>query len=551
MNTKDDFSEYYQELLDGQYDCVDRIVLNAYFGFAQSPGGFRMWWRNLFGSDEKLDQAHMARMAGDFVRRVRGYAKKHQVPMINVPAGERKDDYWEHYRPKEAGFKGVFLILIGRAPGPVWSVDRYKGRIMKLYRPKKWPYVNHVYFHIMDPDWGHMIVRMCMYPPFGSQIILNGHEWVECQARKQGVPINKTGNCFVEGTDFRALEHVAKAVRKASVIGQLIRACDRWVYSSCLCFGLSQTEQARTGFRYQYSVFQLENSRNLLFTRGRLMEEVFQKMIDRTRRQIDVKRLKSIFGFQHRPYAKTKRGKEAAPPQMTIERPAYNLTIYKLRWGNLTLKIYDKGGRVLRIEVVAHNVKSLRCGTGMDKWDILLERMTQMLVNFLNTLQAAHVAFLDNETLDALPQPSLQGTRRLAGVDLNRPRIRLAAEALLAMATKPNGFTSSDMLEYMRQRQIPRLQYGQRHLVYDLAKFVAKRLVTHKPRSRYYHIEPKAMRTLSAYLIIREQVLKPVLAGVCHPKIGRPPKNVAPIDQHYMTLIQQLNATLIDLGIAA
>ena len=28
----DGLSELYQELLSGSYDCVDRIVLNAYFG---------------------------------------------------------------------------------------------------------------------------------------------------------------------------------------------------------------------------------------------------------------------------------------------------------------------------------------------------------------------------------------------------------------------------------------------------------------------------------------------------------------------------------------
>jgi hypothetical protein len=180
MNMTDDFSEHYGELLEGQYDCVDRIVFNALFWYAQSPGGFRQWWRDLYGSDETLDRTHMMRMAGDFARRVRGYAKRHRVPLIEVPAGERKDDYWEVHRPQDLHFKGVFLILIGRAPAPVWEVDRYQGKIMKLYRPKKWPYVNHVYFHIMDPDWGHLIVRMCMYPPFGAQIILNGHEWVEC-----------------------------------------------------------------------------------------------------------------------------------------------------------------------------------------------------------------------------------------------------------------------------------------------------------------------------------------------------------------------------------
>ena len=31
MEHIDDFSAYHDELLDGRYDCVDRIVLNGYF----------------------------------------------------------------------------------------------------------------------------------------------------------------------------------------------------------------------------------------------------------------------------------------------------------------------------------------------------------------------------------------------------------------------------------------------------------------------------------------------------------------------------------------
>ena len=49
----------YASLVDGTYDCVDRIVLNAYFRFAQSPAGFRLWWRQLYGTDDDLDNAHL------------------------------------------------------------------------------------------------------------------------------------------------------------------------------------------------------------------------------------------------------------------------------------------------------------------------------------------------------------------------------------------------------------------------------------------------------------------------------------------------------------
>jgi hypothetical protein len=549
--TADDFSSYCDEELEGRYDCVDRIVLNAYYIMGQSAAGFRTWWRQLFGSDETLDRAHITRMAGDFARRLKGAAKKHGIPVVHVPMGERKDEIWKKYLPQSPDFKGVFLILVGRAPAPIWEVARRQGKIVNIFRKEKWPYVNHFYIHLKDPDWGHMIIRMCSYPPFGAQIILNGHEWVASQASRQGVPTHKTDNCFVEGSEYQALEHIAKALRNPSAKGQLFRACDRWVYSSALCFGLSLADQERTNFRYRYSFFQLEYSRNLLFKRGRRLDEIFQQVIERTRGKMDVKRLKTIFGFKHRPCHIQKRGEKAVRLEMTIERPSYNLTVFKLRWGNLVLKLYDKGGRVLRCEAVAHNAKNLRCGTGADKWSILLERLQQMLVEFMNTLQAAHLAFLDDGALEEMAQPARRGNRRLAGLDLNKVRTRSVAEALLALSSRPGGFTAEHLVEQMQTRRNNQSNYGRRQAVYDLAKFTAKELVSHTPRSRCYRISPKSIRALAAYLIIRERVLKPILAGVGCKHQGRPLKNIDPLDQHYLNLRSELFETLKTLGIAA
>jgi len=36
----DGLSDLYQDLLTGSYDCVDRIILNAYFRMGHSPGAF-------------------------------------------------------------------------------------------------------------------------------------------------------------------------------------------------------------------------------------------------------------------------------------------------------------------------------------------------------------------------------------------------------------------------------------------------------------------------------------------------------------------------------
>ena len=73
MQQSDEFSFYHDEMLDGHYGCVDRIVLNGYFPLGQQGGGFRTWWRQITGSDDTLDQSHLQRMAGRFSRRVHAW----------------------------------------------------------------------------------------------------------------------------------------------------------------------------------------------------------------------------------------------------------------------------------------------------------------------------------------------------------------------------------------------------------------------------------------------------------------------------------------------
>jgi hypothetical protein len=45
LERMDDFRQRYAELRTRSYDCVDRIVLNAYHPLGHKPGGFRAWWR--------------------------------------------------------------------------------------------------------------------------------------------------------------------------------------------------------------------------------------------------------------------------------------------------------------------------------------------------------------------------------------------------------------------------------------------------------------------------------------------------------------------------
>src|SRR6202047_2159570 len=62
----DGLSTLYPDLLGGSYDCVDRIVLNAYFRMGHDPGGFRLWWR----ARRLFDRGTQARRCGRIPLRV-------------------------------------------------------------------------------------------------------------------------------------------------------------------------------------------------------------------------------------------------------------------------------------------------------------------------------------------------------------------------------------------------------------------------------------------------------------------------------------------------
>jgi hypothetical protein len=545
----DQFTERYGDLLTGGYDCVDRIVLNAYFPLGHNPGGFRVWWRRWHDdSDESLDNAHLMRLAGRFARRVRAWADAHQVPVIDCKADERKHRIAEDYLREHAVGVGVFLVLVARAPATVWKVRRTSaGVIRNLDKTRQ--FVNHYSFHIMDPTFGHLTIKMSGHPPFGAQVILNGHEYVACQAQAAGIAFAKEGNCFTRIADPERLARVADTLSQPGTIGRLSQVIDRWIYTGCLCFGLDLDEQRRSGFRYGYSIYQVEYSRNLIFASGAVMDKAFDTLVDRTRARLDVPRLRTLFGVGQRP-RRTPGADLSLRQAVVIERPRWNLTLFKVHFGLLTLKGYTKGEHVLRFEAIVHNTRALRTGRVLEKFPTIVARLAGMVDRFTSMLDCVDVAFLPDGVLDELPHPSQIGATRVGGVDINKPRARAVLAAVLALAVAPDGFTITDLAAKVRSHTgQAEVEYTTRQAAYDLRKLRGKQLIVKPGRTRRYQLPDQAARTIAALLTLREQIIAPILAGVRRPGPGRPPKTRTRIDRDYEHLRDGMRTLFRDLAI--
>jgi hypothetical protein len=102
------------------------------------------------------------------------------------------------------------------------------------------------------------------------------------------------------------------------------------------------------------------------------------------------------------------------------------------------------------------------------------------------------VSFLDQGAVERWGEPTTCGTRRLAGIDLNKARNRHVLDAVVALSTQPEGFTLTQLAHRVRARTgWAATKYSARSAAYDLTKLRGKKLVHRVKRSRRYLSEPK------------------------------------------------------------
>jgi hypothetical protein len=70
-------------------------------------------------------------------------------------------------------------------------------------------------------------------------------------------------------------------------------------------------------------------------------------------------------------------------------------------------------------------------------------------------------------------------------------------------------------------------------------------------KSRRYEPAPEGLRSLTALLVLREKIIRPLLAASGHPEPPASPAHPTPVDHHYEALRAGMRSLFTELGIAA
>jgi len=530
------FVETYRNLLDGVYLCFDRIVINGYFRLLSGPGGMVTWFRRL-EPEKPLNKNHLLRFAYRGARRLYAFAEANKIAILENVADERKHELAQTYLKKFEKAEGIFLIMKVREMTTIYEsrTPKTKPDTAHPHLEKKVRYVNYYYFHIKDKNWGHVTIGISPHPPFAAKIILNAHDWLTRQADRRGLDYEKHQNCLTAFFDEQAIQKLAETLNE----GHLREVCRRW--APRVMMSLTTEEIRASGLERQFFFCQTECCLNLLFHQPRHLNWVYQNLIDQTRQRLRPGTINTIFG-------KDRRGVKFKSMRVRIENPEYDLTVVNVWLGKNRIKIYDKGERVLRVEVTINRPKELGLLKSLAAFPQYRRQMEQMIKRFMEAWQAADQCHLSGEVLEELQAPVLNDHMRLPGISLTHRRLMTVLEVTTERAKQPNGFRLAELYPQVVER-LHDQAFTKSQLGYDLRKLKAKEIIEKVPASHRYRFSKNGIQKAVGLLIWRKEILQPILSASFLTSRRGPKPKLSARDQLYRDIQIKLEALCCEYGL--
>ena len=194
-----------------------------------------------------------------------------------------------------------------------------------------------LHYYFQDARFGLVYLRVATWAPFRLQFYCNGHSWLARKLTAEGIGYTMADNAFVRIDDWARAQELADSFSP----DQLHRVLDRYAAQCCAvsdAFGQS----------YHWSLMQVEYATDLAFRSTTTLSPLYEQLIRETVLSVKAEQIATFLGRQITPLLAQEIGSQFSA---RIEG-----TCVKHRFGNCSIKMYDKCGIVLRIETTTNDV---------------------------------------------------------------------------------------------------------------------------------------------------------------------------------------------------
>ena len=372
-----------------------------------------------------------------------------------------------------------------------------------------------LYYYFLDPRLGLIHVRLATWAPYTLQVYVNGHSWLAQQLARLRQGFEQRDNAFLQ------LDNPVQAQQQADRFARLDwpRILDRYARQVT---PLLRKELSR--YNVHWVVDQAEYATDVVFKSRATLAGLYQKLLQLATLTFTPRDILSFLGRKW-----DRRFDGVVQTEVKTDRTLG--TRIKHRMTSNWLKMYDKFGRILRVETVINRPKEFsvyrtryhRDGTSTRGYFPMCKDTTN-LVHYQEQALACNRRYLDALSLVDNPAPAFRQLRKLteakqmngrnsAGFNpARRDDLRLFA-AVLQGDHIARGFRNKDIRAAMcpdNDRPNSRASAAVGRL---LKRLHTRRLIAKIPRTRRWRITTSGRQLLSKAMLLYHQTWPELIAA--------------------------------------
>ncbi|GAC1667559.1 MAG: hypothetical protein PVS2B1_25660 [Candidatus Dormibacteraceae bacterium] len=321
----------------------------------------------------------------------------------------------------------------------------------------------HYYFYFMDAELGLVYLRVPTWSPFRLQFYCNGHSWLARRLAAEGIGFIAADNAFVRIDDWQGAQELADGFSP----DRLHLVLDRYAAQCCPVLDVF-------GQTYHWSLMQVEYATDLVFRSAATLRPLYEQLTRQSVLSVKAEQIATFLGRQITPQLAQELGSQFST---RIEG-----TCIKHRFGNASIKMYDKFGQILRIETTTNDVSFFKHhrkvehrqgpptrGLAAVKKSIYSLIDLREILFGCNRRYLEHLSALDDfsagvRALDRLTKPRKVDDKTVKGINFFDPVDNALLQALQDPRVNIAGIRRADLLPLLDRISPPRLSRQLRRL---------------------------------------------------------------------------------------
>ena len=334
----DSFVQRHADKITGILSCFDRLILKGHLPLSYPSGmeGFLHRHRILIKDFPKLAKEQSARVK----QHARQLAEQAGRPVVPAPYKTRKEEYARRLAQEDGITEGLVCIFTTQEACSSFKIAYGVGR-PRLVSSR--PRCVVLYFYYLDPEFGLLHIRLPTWFPFSLQVYVNGHEWLARQLSEHGIACSQVDNAFIAIDDFARAQTLSDRLPRVKWLRSLNAFAGR---VNPLLADLLQ------GADYYWVVDQAEFATDVVFKDRQALQALYRRLLEHATLAFSAEDILSFLGKKLQPNLQ-------ADVSTDCKKRPEGFRV-KHRYGGNWLKMYDKFGLVLRIEMVINQPKCFK-----------------------------------------------------------------------------------------------------------------------------------------------------------------------------------------------